>query len=72
MFVYRELGWRDIYPILEKSVISSVLILFIIAWAGLFAFIINREGIPMAIGAWLTGNIDSALTFLFFVIACCC
>jgi C4-dicarboxylate transporter, DctM subunit len=46
-----------------------VLILFIIAWAGLFAFIINREGVPMAIGAWLTGTFDSRLAFLFLVIA---
>jgi tripartite ATP-independent transporter DctM subunit len=67
-FVYGELGWRDLLPTLEKSVISSVLILFIIAWAGLFAFIINREGVPMAIGAWLTGNIESPLTFLFVVV----
>jgi len=68
MFVYRELGWRDLWPVFEKSVISSVLILFIIAWAGLFAFIINREGVPMAIGAWLTGNIASPMTFLLVVI----
>ncbi len=68
MFIHRELGWRDLLPILEKSVISSVLILFIIAWAGVFAFIINREGIPMAIGAWLSSNIDSALMFLAFVV----
>jgi tripartite ATP-independent transporter DctM subunit len=69
MFVYRELSWRDLLPVFEKSVISSVLILFIIAWAGLFTFIINREGVPMAIGAWLTSNIDSALAFLLFVVA---
>lgn len=69
MFVYRELGWRDLLPVLEKSVISSVLILFIIAWAGLFAFIINREGVPMAIGAWLTGTFSDPLAFLFLVIA---
>lgn len=68
MFIHRELSWRDVLPILEKSVISSVLILFIIAWAGLFAFIITREGIPMAIGALLTSNIDSALMFLVFVV----
>ncbi|MGY6633969.1 MAG: TRAP transporter large permease [Alkalilacustris sp.] len=68
MFIHRELGWRDLLPILEKSVTSSVLILFIIAWAGLFAFIINREGVPMAIGAWLTSNIDSGLVFLAFVV----
>jgi tripartite ATP-independent transporter DctM subunit len=67
MFVHRELGWRDIGPVLRKSVISSVVILFIIAWAGLFAFLINREGIPAAIGAWMLSIIDSPLTFLLVV-----
>lgn len=67
MFVHRELKWRDLLPVLEKSVISSVAILFIIAWAGLFAFIINREGVPAAIGAWLVTVIDSGMMFLLVV-----
>jgi tripartite ATP-independent transporter DctM subunit len=67
MFVHRELRWSDLLPVLEKSVISSVAILFIIAWAGLFAFIINREGVPAAIGAWLVTVIDSGMMFLLIV-----
>lgn len=67
MFVHRELGWRDVGPVLKKSVISSVVILFIIAWAGLFAFLINREGVPAAIGAWMLSVIDSPATFLLIV-----
>lgn len=67
MFVHRELRLRDIGRVLKKSVISSVVILFIIAWAGLFAFLINREGIPAAIGAWMLGVIDDPLTFLLVV-----
>jgi tripartite ATP-independent transporter DctM subunit len=67
MFVHRELRWRDVGSVLKKSVISSVVILFIIAWAGLFAFLINREGIPAAIGAWMLGVIDSPITFLLVV-----
>jgi tripartite ATP-independent transporter DctM subunit len=67
MFVHRELGWRDLGPVLRKSVVSSVVILFIIAWAGLFAFIINREGVPAAIGAWMLTVIDSPVTFLLVV-----
>ncbi len=67
MFVHRELGWRDIVPVLKKSVISSVVILFIIAWAGLFAFIINREGIPAAIGAWMLSVIHDPITFMLVV-----
>lgn len=67
MFVHRELGWRDLGPVLRKSVVSSVVILFIIAWAGLFAFIINREGVPAAIGALMLTVIDSPVSFLLVV-----
>ena len=42
VFVYREIGVRDLYAILRKSVISSAVIMFIIANAGLFAFLITR------------------------------
>jgi hypothetical protein len=34
MFLHREIGWRDLYPIFRKSVISSAVIMFIIACAG--------------------------------------
>lgn len=67
MFVHRELKPRQILQVLERSVISSVAILFIIAWAGLFAFIINREGVPAQIGAWLVSVIDSGFMFLLIV-----
>jgi C4-dicarboxylate transporter DctM subunit len=43
----------DLYAILRKSVISSAVIMFIIANAGLFAFLITRAGVPDAIGRWL-------------------
>jgi C4-dicarboxylate transporter, DctM subunit len=66
-FVHRELRWSDVMPVLRKSVVSSVVILFIIAWAGLFAFLINREGVPAAIGAWMTSIITSPWMFLLVV-----
>ena len=39
--IYREIGIKDLYKILRKSVISSAVIMFIIANAGLFAFMIT-------------------------------
>ncbi len=64
MVVYREIKPRDLMPILKKSAISSSVILFIIANAGLFAFLITRAGVPDAIGQWLTAVLDSPLLFL--------
>ena len=67
LVIHRELRWRDLVPVFKKSVISSAVIMFIIANAGLFALIITREGIPDAIGQWLTQVLDSPATFLLGV-----
>jgi C4-dicarboxylate transporter DctM subunit len=65
--LHRELGWSDIIAALKKSVISSAVIMFIIANAGLFAFLITRAGIPDAIGSWLTMTLTSPFLFLLGV-----
>ena len=62
--IYREIGIKDLYKILRKSVISSAVIMFIIANAGLFAFMITRAGVPAAIGMWLEQVLQSPLYFL--------
>jgi tripartite ATP-independent transporter DctM subunit len=49
---------------LRKSVISSAVIMFIIANAGLFAFLLTRAGAPEAIGTWLQQVLQSPLYFL--------
>jgi tripartite ATP-independent transporter DctM subunit len=67
MFLHRELSWADLGPVLKKSVISSAVIMFIIANAGLFAFMITRAGVPDAIGAWLSSVLQSPGWFLLGV-----
>jgi C4-dicarboxylate transporter, DctM subunit len=65
--IYREIGLKDLYAILRKSVISSAVIMFIIANAGLFAFLITRAGVPDAIGRWLEAVLQSPALFLLGV-----
>lgn len=67
MVVHRELKVKDIITVLRKSVLSSAVIMFIIANAGLFAFLITRAGIPDAIGMWLTSVLQSPGWFLLGV-----
>ncbi|MGV3568949.1 MAG: TRAP transporter large permease [Ramlibacter sp.] len=67
MLVYREIGVRDLVVVLKKSVISSAVIMFIIANAGLFAFLITRAGVPDAIGRWLEAVLQSPAMFLLGV-----
>ena len=67
LVIHRELKLSDIVLVLRKSVISSSVIMFIIANAGLFAFLITRAGIPDAIGQWLTAVLQSPGMFLLGV-----
>ena len=66
-FIYRELTLKALIPVLKKSVVSSAVIMFIIATAGLFSFLISRAGIPEALGAWLTEVLKSPGWFLLGV-----
>ena len=67
MLIYREIRLKDLYVILRKSVMSSAVIMFIIANAGLFAFLLTRAGVPEAIGHWLEDVLQSPAWFLLGV-----
>ena len=66
-FLHRELKWASLWLALKKSVVSSCVILFIIAWAGLLAFIIAREGVTADIGRWIVDTLDHKWLFLIAV-----
>jgi C4-dicarboxylate transporter DctM subunit len=62
--IYREISIPGLIVVLRKSVISSAVIMFIIANAGLFAFLITRAGVPDAIGRYLEAVLQSPALFL--------
>ncbi|MGJ3264172.1 MAG: TRAP transporter large permease [Salinarimonas sp.] len=65
--VYRAISWRDLVGVLRRSVIASTIIMFIIAAAGLFSFLITRAGVPAAISAWITSVVSDPAMFLLAV-----
>jgi C4-dicarboxylate transporter, DctM subunit len=67
MVVYREIKPQNLFSVLKKSVVSSAVIMFIIANAGLFAFLLTRAGVPGDIGRWLSVVLDSPVMFLLGV-----
>ena len=67
MVIYREIKFKDLFTILRKAVMSSSVIMFIIANAGLFAFLLTRAGVPEAIGLWLEDILESPAMFLLGV-----
>jgi len=67
MFVYRRIRVTDLYRILQRTVVSTTVIMVIIATAGLFAFLITRAGVPAAVGNWVAATLDSPVAFLIGV-----
>ena len=63
-FVYRKLDFREFSGTLSRSVVSTAVIMFVIANAGVFSFLLNRAGIPDALGTWLGHLFHDKLAFL--------
>ena len=67
IFVYRRLDLKTLSHTFHRSVISTAVIMFIIANAGVFGFLLNRAGIPQALGDWLGMLFSDKYTFLLGV-----
>jgi C4-dicarboxylate transporter DctM subunit len=67
MVIYREIKVSDIPLILRKSVISTTMIMFIIACAGLFSYLITRAGVPAQVGRFLSDTFQDPLVFLLML-----
>lgn len=67
LVIYRELRLRDLYPVFRRSVITSSVIMFIIATAGLFSWLLNRQGIPDMLATWLVSVFGSPAMYLLGV-----
>jgi C4-dicarboxylate transporter DctM subunit len=65
--LHRETRLGGLPQVLAKSAISSAVILFIIANAGLFSYLVTRAGIPERIGAYLVAWLHSPALFLLGV-----
>ncbi len=67
MGLYRELKLRDLPDILTKTIISSSVIMVIIAAAALFSFLITRSGLPHEIAIWFRDVFDNQIAFLLAI-----
>lgn len=67
MLIYREISVADLVQVLRKSVISSTVILMIIACAGMFSFLITRANVPAMLGEWLVQTLETPALFLLGV-----
>ncbi|MDH5858942.1 TRAP transporter large permease [Lampropedia aestuarii] len=67
VFIYRTLSFKKLAPVFHRSVVGTAVIMFIIANAGVFSFLLNRAGVPDMLGQWIGGLFDSKYLFLLAV-----
>ncbi len=66
-FVYKELTWKKIYSVTRKSVITSSMIMLVIAASNVFSWYLTYENIPKEIAAFFLEYADTKVIFLLMV-----
>jgi len=66
-FVYKELKIKDLPKIISKAVYSTTVIMFIIATAKVFGWILTNAEIPQKIGAFVTTIAPNEYIFLLYI-----
>ncbi|ENH95891.1 C4-dicarboxylate transport system permease large protein [Gracilibacillus halophilus YIM-C55.5] len=67
VFVYRQLTPKVISKALSDSAVTTSIVMFIIANAGLFGLILSREKIPKQVTEFFVGISSNAIVFLLLV-----
>ena len=67
LFIYREMNLSDLLGVLGRSAIISSIVLIIVAFASIFAYMLTINRVPHLLGALITGISDNPLVFLLFV-----
>lgn len=67
IFVYREMGFRDLPAMMLWAASLSAAIMMVIATANVFSWLIASQNVPAAIGAFLHGTVSSSLAFLLLM-----
>jgi C4-dicarboxylate transporter DctM subunit len=66
VFVYRDMGLKDVPKVLLNSANMSAMLLYIITNAVMFSFILTNENVPQELAAWL---LDKGLGQVAFLLA---
>jgi tripartite ATP-independent transporter DctM subunit len=66
-FIHRELDLRELPDILLRTAINSTLVLFLIATANVFGWVIIFEEVPQRLALWLTELSDDPFVFMLLV-----
>lgn len=67
IYVYKELSWKDVLPMLGSSAVTSSIILMIVGFASIFAYILTVNQVPHRVGEFIAGITKDPVFFLLMV-----
>lgn len=67
LFVYKELNFKIIVSILRSSIITTGVLLFVIAAATAFGLVLTRENVPQTVAHMITSFAANRFTFWMLV-----
>ena len=67
VFVYRDMGMKDVPRVLLNAANTSAMLLYIITNAVLFSFLLTSENIPQEMAAWIVARHFDPWVFLLVV-----
>ena len=67
VFVYKDMGLKDVPKVLLKAAAMSSMLLYIITNAVLFSFLMASEQIPQTMAAWMSAQGFGLIIFLLLV-----
>ena len=69
---YRTLNWRMLIKISMETIETTAIVLFIVASASIFAWVLTTTQITEAIAQWVLSISDNPLVFLLLANSSCC
>ena len=68
VFVYKELDFRQLAAIMKSSLVSSGTLMFIVATASAFGFLLTREQLPSMVAAGILSIADGQAMFFLLIL----
>ena len=67
LFVYKELGWRDLPRLLADSAISGAAIMLLVGFANVFGWILAAERVPQMLTDWMASLSNERWAILLMI-----
>ena len=70
MFVYREVGWRELVDVVRSTAIDTGVIVLIVSMAMIYGYLVTRAGFTSAMVEWIASNSRDPIIVGLIIVGC--